>query len=66
MKKNIGTIDKIMRLILAALFLILFLTGTVTGTIGIILIIFAITFTATALFNFCPLYIPLKWSTKKD
>ncbi|MBK6640204.1 MAG: DUF2892 domain-containing protein [Bacteroidia bacterium] len=56
MKKNMGTADRIIRLILAAVFALLYFTGTVTGTFGIVLLVFAAVFVLTSLVSFCPLY----------
>lgn len=56
MKKNMGTTDKIIRLVLAAIFAGLFLTDTVTGTTGIVLMVLAAVFVLTSLISFCPLY----------
>ncbi len=56
MKKNMGTADRIIRLILAAVFAILYFTGTVTGTFGIVLLVFAAVFALTSVVSFCPLY----------
>ena len=65
MKKNIGTTDRIIRLILAAIFAILYFTGTVSGTLGIILLVLAVIFVLTSAISFCPLYLPFKFSTLK-
>lgn len=65
MKKNMGSTDKIIRFILAAIFVILYFTGTVTGTIGIILLVLAGVFVLTSLVSFCPLYAPFGLSTCK-
>ncbi|MFO0356206.1 MAG: DUF2892 domain-containing protein [Sphingobacteriaceae bacterium] len=56
MKKNMGSMDKIIRLVLAALFVVLFATNVVSGTIGYILLVFAGVFALTSLISFCPLY----------
>lgn len=56
MKKNMGSVDRIIRLVLAAVFAILFFTNTVTGTFGIILLVLAVVFILTSLVGFCPLY----------
>jgi len=55
MKKNIGKTDMIVRLVLAALFIIVYFIG-VGKLLGIILIILAIILTLTALARTCPLY----------
>lgn len=65
MKKNMGSTDKIIRFILAAIFVILYFTGTVTGTVGIVLLVLAAVFVLTSLINFCPLYAPFGLSTCK-
>ena len=66
MKQNMGTIDRVIRVILALLVLVLYLAGSISGTATIILGIFAVIFVLTSLVGFCPLYVPLKISTKKQ
>jgi hypothetical protein len=56
MKKNMGTTDKIIRLVLAAIFAGLYFTNTVTGPTGIVLLVLAAVFVLTSLISFCPLY----------
>ncbi|MBZ0202958.1 MAG: DUF2892 domain-containing protein [Ignavibacteria bacterium] len=63
MKKNIGSADKITRIIIAAAFITFYLTGIVSGTIGIILIALSVIFLATSFIGSCPLYLPLGLST---
>ncbi len=65
MKKNIGTIDIVIRLVIAALIAILFYMGTISGVLGIILLILAGVFVLTSIIGFCPLYIPFKINTRK-
>lgn len=65
MKKNMGSTDKIIRFILAAVFVILYFTGTVSGTVGIVLLVLAAVFVLTSLISFCPLYAPFGLSTCK-
>ena len=68
MKKNIGSIDKLVRVLAAVVIGILYFTAQITGTAAVILGIFAIVFLLTSAIGFCPLYWPLKLSTikKKD
>jgi hypothetical protein len=68
MKKNMGSIDKIVRVLVAVVIGILYFTDQITGTAAIILGIFAVIFLLTSAIGFCPLYLPLKLSTikKKD
>lgn len=56
MKKNMGTADKVVRLLIAALIAVLYFTGTVSGTLGLVLLILAVVFVVTSLVSFCPLY----------
>jgi hypothetical protein len=68
MKKNMGTIDKAIRILVAVTIAILFFTELLTGTLGIILLVLAAVFVLTSLISFCPLYIPLginTWKKKK-
>ncbi len=60
-----GSTDKIIRFILAAIFVILYFTGTITGTAGIILLVLAGVFVLTSLVSFCPIYAPFGLSTCK-
>ncbi len=67
MTKNMGTIDRIIRTILAVVVGILYFAGQITGIATVILGIIALIFLATSAMGFCPLYLPLKISTiKKD
>jgi hypothetical protein len=56
MKKNMGAVDRITRLVIAAIIITLYLTNVITGTIGIVLVTVAAIFLATSLIGFCPLY----------
>jgi Protein of unknown function (DUF2892) len=56
MKKNMGSADRIIRLLLAAVFAVLYFTNTVTGAFGIILLVLGAVFVLTSLISFCPLY----------
>lgn len=63
MKKNMGTLDRVIRGIIAVVAIALYATGTVTGTWGVILIIAAAVFLVTSMVSFCPLYLPLGLNT---
>jgi hypothetical protein len=56
MKKNMGTTDRIIRFILAAVFAYLYFGNVVTGTLGLVLVILGGVFVLTSLVSFCPLY----------
>jgi hypothetical protein len=65
MKKNMGTIDRTIRFLLAMVVLVLYLLKMISGTAAIILGIFAVIFVITSFISFCPLYVPFKISTRK-
>lgn len=65
MKRNLSNIDRIVRVVLAALFAYLYFGGVVTGTFGVILLVLGAVFLFTAVVAFCPLYAPFKFSTYK-
>lgn len=65
MKKNMGSIDRIIRILVAIIFVVLFATKTVTGVFGIVLLVLAAVFVLTSLVSFCPLYLPFGISTCK-
>lgn len=56
MKKNMGNIDKIVRILIALVIAVLFFTNIISGTLGIILLVLASVFVLTSLMSFCPLY----------
>ncbi len=65
MKKNMGSTDRTIRIILAVLIGILYFTKQITGTAAIILGILAIIFLLTSFISFCPLYRPFNITTRK-
>jgi Protein of unknown function (DUF2892) len=56
MKPNMGNADRIIRILLAAVFAYLYFSGTVTGTLGLVLVVLGAVFVLTSLVSFCPLY----------
>lgn len=65
MKQNVGSTDKIIRIVLAVILAGLYFSHTVVGTAGIIALAVAVIALGTALINFCPLYSIIKLNTKK-
>jgi len=63
MKKNVGTIDKVIRILVALVLAGLYLANVVTGTLGIILLVVAVVFLLTSFIGFCPLYLPFGLNT---
>jgi hypothetical protein len=65
MTKNMGAADRIIRTIVALFVIILLITGKISGALAVILGIVAAAFLLTSAIGWCPLYLPLKISTKK-
>jgi len=65
MKKNMGTVDKVIRIVVAAIILVLWFTHVVTGTLAVILLILAGILVVTSLIGTCPLYMLFGLSTRK-
>lgn len=65
MKKNMGTADRAIRVIIALIVAGLYAAGTITGTLAIVLLVFAVVFLLTSFVSFCPLYTLFGLSTKK-
>jgi hypothetical protein len=63
MKKNMGTADRIIRIVAAIVLAALYFSGTVTGTAGIIMVVLAAVFVLTSAVSFCPLYTLVGAST---
>ena len=65
MKTNVGTIDKVIRILIGLVFIGLYFVHIITGTVAIVILVLAGVFILTGLFNFCPLYIPLGINKEK-
>lgn len=65
MKKNMGATDKLIRIAIAAVVVVLFYLHILTGTLGIVLLVFAGIFVLTSFISFCPLYTIMGFSTNK-
>jgi hypothetical protein len=63
MKKNMGNLDRTIRLLLAFVMALLALTSLVTGTAGIILLAIAGIFLLTSIVGMCPLYSLIGFNT---
>jgi len=66
MEPNMGSADRIVRLIVAAIMVALYFSGKVTGTLGIVLMVLAAVFAITSIVSFCPLYLPFGIRTRKS
>ncbi len=65
MGKNVGTIDRVIRILIAVVVGILYFTNVISGTLGIILLVVAGILVLTSLVSICPIYLMLGLSSKK-
>jgi O-antigen/teichoic acid export membrane protein len=65
MRKNIGTTDRVIRLVMAAVIALLYVTDVLSGTWALILGLFALILLLSAWMRVCPLYIPFGMNTFK-
>ncbi|MCC6372346.1 MAG: DUF2892 domain-containing protein [Bacteroidia bacterium] len=63
MKKNMGSADRIIRILVAVVFAVLYYTNVVSGTLGIVLLVLGGVVLLTSLVSFCPLYTLVGAST---
>lgn len=66
MKKNMGTTDKVIRVLAAVVIAGLYFAGQISGTMATILLTLAGIFILTSLVSFCPLYSPFGISSRKS
>jgi len=66
MKRNIGSADKVIRILAAVIIAILYFAKQITGTAAIILLVVAGALIVTSFISFCPLYWSIGLSTKKE
>ena len=65
MKRNMSELDRVLRVIVAAVFAYLYFGGIVSGALGIALLVLGAVFLLTGIFAFCPLYAAFRFSTYK-
>jgi len=65
MKRNMGLVDRVVRVILAAVVAVLYALHQLSPVAGIVLGILAVVFLATSAVGSCPLYLLFGISTKK-
>ena len=63
--KNMGTVDRIVRIVVALIIALLYYLNLISGTVAIILLIAAGIFVITSIVSTCPLYLPFGISTCK-
>lgn len=65
MKKNMGTLDRVLRIAAALAVIALYFTPVISGTIAIMLLVIAGIFIVTGFVSFCPLYYPFNLRTSR-
>jgi hypothetical protein len=65
MKKNMGSTDKIIRILIGLVIVGMWYKEIISGTTATVLGAFAIIFLLTSLISFCPLYLPFGINTSK-
>ncbi|MAB47849.1 YgaP family membrane protein [Winogradskyella sp. MH6] len=65
MKKNMGSLDKGIRIVIAIAIALLYYFNVIEGTLAYVLMALAIVFLLTSFISFCPLYLPFGWNTCK-
>ena len=66
MKRNMSTLDRIIRTLIAITFAVLYFTGIVPGALGIVLLVVGVVFVLTAILGWCPIYALFKLSTSRS
>lgn len=56
MKKNMGTLDRVIRLLIAAVIAGLVYFKIISGTLSMVLLVAALIFALTSFLSFCPMY----------
>ncbi|MEY3051424.1 MAG: hypothetical protein RLY31_1209 [Bacteroidota bacterium] len=65
MTKNMGSVDRSIRVMLAVVLGSLYFTGMISGTTAVVLLVLAGVFVLTSLLGFCPLYLPFGIRTRR-
>ena len=65
MKTNMGSVDRIIRVLIAIVIIALYFASVLSGTLAIVLLVVSGVFVLTSLISFCPLYTLLGITTCK-
>lgn len=65
MKKNMGFLDRIIRMVFATIAVVLITTDIITGVFATVLLSLVVVLVVTSFFHFCPLYFSFGINTKK-
>lgn len=64
MTKNMGTADRVIRVLIAIVVGVLYFTGQIGGTLAAVLGVLSLIFVLTSIIGTCPLYAPFHISTR--
>ncbi len=64
--KNMGTLDRVIRTVVALVIVALYLAGRIGGTVAVVLGIVAAVFLVTSSIGVCPGYLPFGFSTRTE
>ncbi len=65
MTKNMGLVDRVVRVLAAIVVAALYIAGKITGVTAVVLGLIAVVFVVTSAMGFCPGYLPFKINTGK-
>ncbi len=65
MKTNESTLDRVIRVLVGLVLLVLFFTQVVAGGLGYVVLVLGVILLLTGLVGYCPLYSLLKIQTNK-
>ena len=63
MKRNVGIIDRAVRILIAIVIIVFYFAHIITGTLAIVLLVLSVVFILTGLIRFCPIYLPFGINT---
>lgn len=63
MKKNMGNLDRVLRVIIALAIVALYFAGVISGPVAIGLLVVGGIFVLTSIVGVCPLYLPFGINT---
>ncbi|MBL0740959.1 YgaP family membrane protein [Chryseolinea lacunae] len=63
MKKNMGTLDRILRSGIAVVLILFYAFGIIHGTVGLVLVALSFILILSSLVSVCPMYLPFGLST---
>lgn len=66
MKKNLSSVERILRVFIALVVAILYFTNQISGVAAAVLGVIAVAFVLTSSAGFCPIYASLRFFAKKS